>query len=134
MSLENEIVKLRQSIEKLSVLMEGVQRVKVDVNDMLVDQPPEYTPSTEQVKLAIAPAPAPAPAPAAYVAVDPVEPSETKITIEKAAEVNKKMIEIAHQLGTQEPLKQLLIEFKILKITDLLVSQVDVFMEKMEAM
>ena len=110
MSLENELVKLTKAVIKLTdeiVNLSAKTQHKVDL--------PAIKPQ--------------------HVVVEDEKLNNSKvITPERAEELALKMVEIAEQLGDVDPVKQVLVEFKILSVKELPVSEEEKFVKKLDSL
>ncbi len=118
MSLENEIVKLIKVLGSL-------EKTIVRMNDGFLSDTHPTLPEEIPIGAALVPeedAPKTEP--------EHVEP----ISAEQANEINKKMGTVARNLGTAQPLKDLLAEFEINSITMLASDKEAYFIERLEAL
>jgi len=135
MSLENEIVKLRESVEKLIEVFDNKYHDLGEVQHVV--EPPETKPQDvvaepQEEEKVITETPEPIPPVEIVKKVKKTPPR--KITGKRASEISQMMIVIMNNLGTQQPLRDLLIEFGIKGVGDLPRSREKEFIQRLEEM
>lgn len=144
MSLENQIGKLVEAIDKLSAKLDGASKCKCSppsqadqpmISTTIAPAPPAVTAPAPPAITAPAPPAVTAPAPpAATVPAPPVVKDEKpkKITKARAEKINNLLVTTAQNLGDDAPVRQLLAEAGVASPVDLTKELADTLEKKLK--
>lgn len=152
MSLENEVKELTAAVINLTAMIQGVvpnvsHPVQVPVPMGENFAPPFQPPSTVEpppaadTTAAVPPPPAPTtaaapppPPPAAEMPTKTDAKGAKIITKKRAKELSDKMVDIAKNLGTAEPVRAILGQYGVASTADLTNAQADELVQKLEVL